>query len=281
VLLGRVNPSGKLAETFPRRLEDTPAYLSFPDDGAGRVPFTEGLFAGYRWYDARRIEPGFPFGHGLSYTSFAYGELRVDRTTLRDSETLTATLPVRNTGARAGREVVQLYVRERQPRLQRPEQELRAFAKVALAPGEEREVRFELGGRDFAVYDSRAGAWTVNGGEYDLLVGASSRDIRARASVTLEATAARPAPLGRLSPLRDWLANPAARPRVLAAIGTLQREIFGAETDPTAMVPGSGDVTHSFVTDMPIAKLVVFGALSEGDLAGLIAAANGGGQGAG
>ncbi len=150
VLLGRVNPSGKLAETFPVRLEETPSFLSFPDDGTGHVPFAEGLFTGYRWYDARRIDPLFPFGHGLSYTTFAYGDPRVDQSTAgQDGEerAVTVALTVRNTGTRAGREVVQLYVRERAPRLQRPDKELKAFAKVMLEPGEEAEVRSTLSAR--------------------------------------------------------------------------------------------------------------------------------------
>ncbi len=216
VLLGRVNPSGKLAETFPVRLEETPSFLSFPDDGAGRVPFAEGLFTGYRWYDARQIDPLFPFGHGLSYTTFAYGDLRVNQSTAgRDGEerAVTAALTVRNTGTRAGREVVQLYVRERAPRLQRPDKELRAFTKVALEPGEEAEVRFTLSARDVAVYDPQAGAWVITSPVFDLMAGASSRDIRAQASVTLAGAPTRTAPLGRLSPLRDWLAHPATRDR--------------------------------------------------------------------
>src|SRR5262249_47804267 len=137
VLLGRVNPSGKLAETFPLRLADTAAYLSFPDDATGQVPFTEGLFTGYRWHDARQIEPLFPFGHGLSYTTFTYGDLRVDTATREDGDSVAVSLKVRNTGTHSGQEVVQIYVRERQPRLRRPDKELKAFAKVELAPGAE------------------------------------------------------------------------------------------------------------------------------------------------
>jgi len=279
VLLGRVNPSGKLAETFPARLEDTPAYLSFPDDGTGRVPFTEGLYTGYRWYDARRIDPLFPFGHGLSYTSFTYSDLTVDRLGDAGAGEVTVSLKVKNTGARAGREVAQLYVREQRPRLPRPDKELKAFAKVALGPGEETLVSFRLCQRDFAVYDPRAGAWTTAGGVFDLLVGASSRDIRLRESVTLEASHAEPARLGRLSPLRDWLAQPAARARLRPVIAAMQRQFFGAAAElpaegATAEPPIEGDesadVTESFVADMPIAKLVMFGALSEQDLARLI-----------
>jgi len=270
VLLGRVNPSGKLAETFPARFEDTPAYLSFPNDGTGRVPFTEGLYTGYRWYDARRIDPLFPFGHGLSYTSFAYSDLTVDKVADAGAGEITVSLKVRNTGARAGREVVQLYVRAQQPSLPRPDKELKAFTKVALEPGEDKTVSFRLGQRDFAVYDPRVGAWTIAGGVFDLLVGASSRDIRLWESVTLEATHAEPARLGRLSPLRDWLAQPAARARLRPVIAAMQRQFFGtaAETPPEGTE--SADVTESFVADMPIAKLVMFGALSEQELARLI-----------
>jgi len=275
VLLGRVNPSGKLAETFPGRLEDAPAYLNFPDDGTGRVPFAEGLFTGYRWYDARRIEPLFPFGHGLSYTTFAYGALTVEQSAAPgpdDGErTVTVSFMVRNTGTRAGREVAQLYVRERQPRLQRPDKELKRFAKVALEPGEETEVRFTLDERDFAVYDPRAGAWVITSLVFDILAGASSRDIRTRESVTLAGVPVQRAPLGRLSPLRDWLAHPATRDRLRPMIGALQRQFFGAEAEPPIDGGGSGDVAQSFVADMPIAKLVMFGALSEEDLARLIA----------
>lgn len=178
---------------------------------------------------------------------------------------------VRNTGTRAGREVAQLYVRERQPRLQRPDKEIQRFAKVALEPGEETAIRFTLDARDFAVYDSRAGTWVITSAVFDLLVGASSRDIRARESVTLAGVPVQQVPLDRLSPLRDWLAHPATRDRLRPVIGALRRQFFGAEAEPPIDGGGSGDVTQSFVADMPIAKLVMFGALSEEDLTQLIA----------
>lgn len=281
VLLGRVNPSGKLAETFPERLEDTPAYLSFPDDGLGRVLFSEGLFTGYRWYDARRIEPLFPFGHGLSYTTFVYDKLRVEaRGAMEeqgDDELLGVTLSVRNTGARAGQEVVQLYVKEVSPRLQRPDKELKAFAKVTLQPGEEKEVRFSLNRRDVAVYDPSAQAWSVTSAAFELLLGASSRDIRLRKSVTLDAALIAPKPLTRLSPLRDWAARPAVRRQLQPVFAALRRQI-GAEEDSTTdgdgQANGDNDLSSSFAASMPIAKLVMNGMLSEDELSTLIAAAN-------
>jgi beta-glucosidase len=268
VLLGRVNPSGKLAETFPARLEDTPAYLSFPGDGTGRVDFAEGLFTGYRWYDARGIAPLFPFGHGLSYTSFAYSDLVVDEETLADRQSLVVSLTVRNTGSRAGREVVQLYVRERGPRLRRPELELKAFSKVELMPGEAHTVRFTLDERAFTVYDPRTRAWAA-GGAFDLLVGASSRDIRLQQSIS-RAPSARPLPLTRFSPLREWLAHPAGRAQVAPVLTAMRRQFLADQPPP----PGDADMMNVFVSEMPIGKLVIMGALTEPELLRMISAAN-------
>jgi beta-glucosidase len=279
VLLGHVNPSGKLAETFPARLEDTPAFLNFPDDGTRRVTFGEGLFAGYRWYDARRIEPLVPFGHGLSYTTFSYGDLTVDQPAAggihSDDHIVTVTITVQNNGARPGMEIVQLYVGEQRPRLQRPEKDLKAFAKVALEPGESKAVSFRLGARDFSVYDPVESRWTITSDSFDLLIGASSRDIRLRERVVLAGFVVEPAPLGRLSPLRDWLAHPATRDRVRELIGALLRQFFGVDdTVPPEGVTTTPDTISSFITNMPITKLVMFGVLSEADLAQLIAATN-------
>jgi beta-glucosidase len=274
VLLGQVNPGGKLAETFPARLEDTPAYLNFPDDGTGRVPFGEGLFTGYRWYDARRIEPLFPFGHGLSYTTFAYSDLAVAQVAAADGPVLTVSLRLKNTGARTGSEVVQVYVRERQPRLQRPEKELRAFARIALDPGEERAIHFTLGARDLAVYDPRSGAWTISSATFDLLVGASSRDIRLHAGVVLEGIEAPRVPRDRFTPMRVWLADPDSRAALWPAFTALRQVFLGSDVEPAVAVHEQHDLLHSFLEGMPIAKLVVFGVLSEQALTEILARAN-------
>jgi len=185
VLFGDVNPSGRLPQTWPKRLEDTPAFLSWPG-GHGLVEYGEGLFVGYRWYDARRIEPALPFGHGLSYTRFDYTNLRLSTERLRRGESLDVRLDVANVGSRAGQEVVQLYLRDVAASVARPEQELRAFAKLELAPGERREVRFTLPPRAFAAWDPNAKDWVAEPGEFEVLVGASSRSIRTRAAVRLE-----------------------------------------------------------------------------------------------
>jgi beta-glucosidase len=191
VLFGRVNPSGRLPQTYPVRLEDTPTLTdpprSYPGEG-GRVHYTEGLLVGYRHFDTRAIAPLFPFGFGLSYTTFAYGEVQLSAARLAPGETLRVTVPVTNTGARAGAEVVQLYVRDPEARLARPEKELKAFAKVFLEPGETQAVGLELGMRAFAFFDPEPNAWVAEAGRFELLVGRSAAEIVRRASVTLTDT---------------------------------------------------------------------------------------------
>ena len=185
VLFGDVNPSGRLPHTVPRRLEDTPAFLDWPGEN-GRSRYGEGLFMGYRWYDAREIEPRLPFGHGLSYTRFDFANLRVSSSLLSQGESLELSIDVTNRGAVAGQEVVQVYVRDVAARVARPERELRAFAKPSLAPGETHTVQLTLGPRAFAFWDAVSRDWVAEPGEFELFVGASSRDVRARASVVLE-----------------------------------------------------------------------------------------------
>lgn len=184
VLLGEVNPSGKLPVTFPKRLEDTPAFVNYP--GGKDVRYGEGIFVGYRYYDAKEITPLFPFGHGLSYTEFAYSDLQITPT-IRPGEPVAVSVTVKNVGDRAGKEVVQLYVRDAAASLPRPPKELKRFAKISLAPGEAQTVRFELDERDLAFYDPDRKAWVAEPGEFEVLIGSSSRDIRARALFRLAA----------------------------------------------------------------------------------------------
>ena len=182
ILFGRVNPSGKLAETFPIRLEDNPSYHYFPS-GPSTVEYRESLYVGYRYYDSVDQEVLFPFGHGLSYTAFAYSDLQLSQSQITEDDTLTATLKVQNTGAVAGMETVQLYVRDLETTVFRPDKELKGFAKVELQPGEETEVAIELDKRAFAYYDTELKDWHVETGDFEVLIGASSRDIRLRATV--------------------------------------------------------------------------------------------------
>ncbi len=182
VLFGDVNPSGKLTVTFPKRLEDSPAFINFP--GTKEVFYGEGIFAGYRYYDKKDVEPLFPFGFGLSYTTFEYSEIEVSKSAAV-GEPVKVSLRVKNTGVRPGKEVVQVYVSDKASSLVRPPKELKGFKKVTLAPGESQVVEFELDQRALSYYDPYRGQWVAEPGEFEMLVGASSRDIRQKASFTL------------------------------------------------------------------------------------------------
>ena len=207
ILFGRVNPCGKLAETFPLKLSDTPAHLNWPG-GAGEVQYGEGLFIGYRYYDARELPVLFPFGHGLSYTTFAYSNARASAQTFRDVDGLTVTVDVTNTGHMAGKEIVQVYVHDRASGLVRPEKELKGFAKVALQPGETQSVAIKLDFRAFAYYHPEYKQWITEDGDFDILIGSSAADIRHTLAVTLESTLSLPCILDRESTIREWMADP-------------------------------------------------------------------------
>ncbi|MGB4136792.1 MAG: glycoside hydrolase family 3 C-terminal domain-containing protein [Microbacterium sp.] len=190
VLFGRANPSGKTAETFPLAVDDTPGFPNWVGE-RGTVLYGEGVYIGYRWYDALHRAVRYPFGHGLSYTSFAYSDLRVDVVDAASAE-VRVSCDVANTGDRAGAEVVQLYVGDPDAEVSRPLRELRGFEKVFLEPGESRRVGFRLENRDFSYWDSaadrgdgRRGLWRREGGEFRIDIGASSRDIRLSQSFTL------------------------------------------------------------------------------------------------
>ena len=179
VLTGKLNPCGKLAETWANRYEDTPAKDNFA--GAGRtVQYREGLYVGYRYYQTAGVPVAFPFGHGLSYTSFAYSDLKASA----DGVTLTVT----NTGDRAGAEIVQLYVAKPDAKIFRPAQELKGFAKVHLQPGESRTVTISLDDKAFRYWNTKTNRWEIEGGQYELRVGASCADIRLTAAVEIAGT---------------------------------------------------------------------------------------------
>ncbi|MEA4908538.1 MAG: glycoside hydrolase family 3 C-terminal domain-containing protein [Anaerolineaceae bacterium] len=207
LLFGRANPCGKLAETFPVQLEDNPAYLNFPGEG-DRVEYREGLFVGYRYYEKKNRPPAFAFGHGLSYTTFAYSDLALDRAEMDDTHTLTVRCRVKNTGDRAGKEIVQLYVRDLESPVIRPVKELKEFAKVSLAPGEEKEITFRLGRRAFAYYHTGLGDWHVHSGEYEICIAAAADDVRLSQVVQVRATVPLKVTVTRNTLLMDILADP-------------------------------------------------------------------------
>lgn len=185
LLFGKGNPAGRLPFTMPKRLEDTPAFVNYPGQG-GQVRYGEGLFVGYRYYDFKDVEPLFPFGHGLSYTSFAYSNLQVEPTDCEGAAGFQISVDVKNTGTHTGDEVVQLYAGPQKTSSSRPPRELKGFKRLALEPGEQICVKFQISPRDLAYYDVQSGGWKALAGPYQAHLGASSRDIRLSGDLNLE-----------------------------------------------------------------------------------------------
>jgi beta-glucosidase len=217
LLLGAAEPAGRLAETIPVRFEDNPTVGAFPGE-LGHVRYGEGLLIGYRWYDAHRLPVAYPFGHGLSYTSFSYDDLAIAVAADGEHPYVEVTLTVTNTGGRAGRETVQLYVTDPEASVYRPEQELRAFTQVSLEPGETKPITLTLGAREFAFWHDTARRWLVEGGTFGIRVGASSRDIRLEGTVELTGEPFT-APLTADSTVDAWLAHPLAGPWLREQLG--------------------------------------------------------------
>jgi len=189
ILYGQVNPSGKLAETFPVKLKHTPSYHYFPG-GPKTVEYRESVYVGYRYYDTVGCDVLFPFGHGLTYTTFEYSDLQLSKSSLADNDTLTVSIKLKNTGQVTGKEIVQLYVKDVKATAFRPEKELKGFSKVELEPGEQTDVSIELGQRAFAYYNVDMNDWHVESGRFEILVGACSRDIRLSATVEMKSSQA-------------------------------------------------------------------------------------------
>ena len=187
IIFGAVNPSGKLPQTFPMKLADNPSYLNFPAEN-GKLYYGEGIFVGYRYYDEKQITPLFPFGFGLSYTTFAYSNLRLSTQHLDPDQTLRVEIDITNTGTRAGKEIVQLYIHDQQARLRRPQKELKAFAKVTLEAGESQTLTISLDRSALAYYDDQLKSWIAEAGTFTVLLGSSSQHIHQTASFTLNET---------------------------------------------------------------------------------------------
>ncbi len=188
ILSGAVNPSGKLPETYPMTYADTPAVNNFPGNPAS-VEYRESVYIGYRYYEKANKAVRYPFGFGLSYTTFEYSDIKLDKTAMDENDTLTVTCKIKNTGDVSGYEVAQLYVADKESTIYRPVKELKGFRKVWLNPGEEKEISYELSKRAFAFYNVNINDWCVESGEFDILVGASSADIRLSATVNVTAAA--------------------------------------------------------------------------------------------
>jgi beta-glucosidase len=250
VLTGKVNPAGKLAESIPHRLEDNSSYLTFPGDSQV-VRYGEGLFIGYRGYDKASQDVAFPFGFGLSYTSFALSDLQVATRGSVVDGTLAAsvTVTVTNTGAVNGAEVVQVYVQDVQSSVTRPVRELKGFAKVVLASGASQAVSIELDQRAFSFWSSAQGRWAVEAGDFVVAVGPSSRELPLSRTV-LVAAPRFANPLSRDSTLQEWMADPTGR-------RLIEREV--SEGQPSAVLE---DELMNVIGTMPMSTLASFGKMS-------------------
>lgn len=248
LLFGFASPSGKLAETFPVRLQDTPAYLDFPG-GRRKVEYSEGIYVGYRYYDKRQMPVLFPFGHGLSYTSFAYSNLRLSKQHF-DGENLSVSVDVTNTGCTQGKEIVQFYIRPVQTSIDRPVRELKGYGKIDLAPGETGTVTTILDRRSFAYWEEEIHQWRIEGGRYAVEAAASSRDIRLTALLEVRDEQLN-VPVTGDTPCGELLKQPKRAELVrkyIAAMG-----LFPEEPDEGAAV--SAEMAEAMIRDTPLHAL--------------------------
>lgn len=253
LLFGDVNPSGKLAETFPRRLEDNPSYLYFFGDEQNKTEYREGVFVGYRYYDKKNMDVLFPFGYGLSYTTFEYSNLTLDKSEMKDTDTLTVSVNVRNTGKVKGKEVVQLYVGMPKSRTIRPVKELRGFEKIELEPGEEKTVTFTLAKRAFAYYRTDISDWYVESGDYTIMAAKSSRDIACTATVNVTSTTQIKRVYTMNSTIEEIMESPVGR-EILGKM-MAQNPLAQADADDIGM----GEAMARMMAEMPLRALLSFG----------------------
>ena len=258
LLYGDANPCGHLAETFPVKLSDNPSYLYYGGEG-NEADYREGVFVGYRYYDKKEMPVLFPFGFGLSYTTFACSNLRLSGAKITDQETLTAAVTVTNTGSRAGKTVVQLYVGDKESTVLRPIRELKGFEKVELQPGESGDVTFTLDKRAFAYWNAAIHDWHVETGAFTIEVGQSSRDIEVSGEVTVESTVALPRRYTADSIFMDVMADPKAKEALGPMLASIQKAFApNADASDTAQEAISADMGLAMMRYMPLRGLVSF-----------------------
>lgn len=277
LLYGNANPSGKLAETWPLKLEDNPSYLNFPGE-EGRVKYQEGIFIGYRYYDKKKMDVLFPFGHGLSYTEFMYSDLKVKNLAtassdkITDQDSIIVTCKVKNTGRCAGKEVVQLYISQSDSEVMRPVRELKGFQKISLKPGEEKEATFILDGRTFAYYEEKIHDWYVQSGNFDIEIGSSSRDIRLKENIEVESTVELPVVYTENSTIKDLTKTKRGQEflnQVLGGMGTASEQ-EAASKDMENLGAGSKRMMEASMMGMPLGAFVTYGRMSRKALKDLL-----------
>ncbi len=278
LLFGRANPSGKLAESFPIKLQDNPSYLFYP--GNGKVAdYAEGIFVGYRYYDKKEMDVLFPFGHGLSYTTFEYSALKVDAKKIKGGQSVVASVKVKNTGKKTGKEIVQFYIsaptgNDCKPpyREARPQKELKGFEKVELKPGETKTVTVTLDARAFSVWDVDLHDWYIPGGTYQVMAAASSRDVRLCAKVEVEATQELPFRATPNTVFEEIMDNPKAA--AVAKSFMSQNPFDGPEEvenkSKTARESVSQEMQDGMMKSLPIRAMRSFNHISQEQVDGMV-----------
>lgn len=267
ILFGDANPCGKLAETIPYKLSDNPSYLNFPGDGE-TVEYKEGVFVGYRYYDKKEMSVRYPFGYGLSYTEFAYSNLKLDKKSMKDTDTLTVSVDVTNTGSREGKEIVQLYVADLTGSANRPVRELKNFVKVSLAPGETKTVQMELNKRSFAWYNVKLHDWYAASGIYEIQIGKSSREIVLSDTVEVTTDVTVPVEIHKNTTVGQLMRDPKAAAFVQETMGEMMKTLGGGgEASAEAISP---EMIQGMLESMPLRGLRSFAGLSEEGLNQLV-----------
>ena len=246
LLFGEANPGGRLAETFPYRLEDNPSYLNFPGDGR-TVLYGEDIFVGYRYYDAKKVPVRWAFGHGLSYTEFSYSNMKLSSVEMKDGDVLRVSIDVENTGKMAGSEVVQLYVSDKDSTVPRAVKELKGFAKVFLNPGEKKTVTMELCARDFAYYETKIHDWYTPSGTYEIQIGHASDDIRETAKLSFTTDVSLPFTVDMTTTMGELMSHPKTAGKMMEYLeGISQGEESKKEEGEVELV------TPEIIAQMPL-----------------------------
>jgi len=258
IIYGEINPCGKLAETYPVQMEDTPCSLNYPQKE--KAVYEEGIFVGYRYYEKKKRDVLFTFGHGLSYTSWKYSNLKLDKESMEDTEDLTVMVDITNTGERCGKEIVQLYVSDNESEVSKPIKELKGFKKVSCLPGETKTVTFKLNKRSFAYYNTKINDWYVEDGIYEILIGASSADIRLSKQVAVKSTTPIKKVFTEKSAMCEIVEHPAAAKLLEQVMGDLAASDMTPEEAKAALNDEENNVDigidlQATSMDMPIGKM--------------------------
>ncbi|MDO5410433.1 MAG: glycoside hydrolase family 3 C-terminal domain-containing protein [Lachnospiraceae bacterium] len=264
LLWGEVNPCGRLAETFPLRLEDTPSYLNFANDKYD-ANYAEDIFIGYRYYDTKKMPVQWAFGHGLSYTSFIYSNLQTDKETAGENEIVKVTVDVTNSGNREGKEVVQLYIKDETKAAVRPEKELKGFCKLELAPGETKQAVFELDARSFSWYSEKGKDWYAASGIYRICIGRSSREIACEKTISFVSERNLPFTVDMCTCLGDVLRHP-----VTARVFQEMMSQGSSDRSDTSLMDSNDPMMQSMIDSMPLRNFKSFVHMPDAAVRGII-----------